>query len=85
MKFILPFLTLLFSGCLYFNEQGVSTHLYDNCQEYYDNCGNYHKECPENLVDYKELQEGTQEVVQEMKAYILNPPKECHEPESSAQ
>ncbi len=53
MKFfyLIPFF-LLFTGCLYFNDSGISTHLYDNCKEYYDNCGNYRKECPKNLIDY---------------------------------
>jgi len=57
MKFFysIPFFLLLFTGCLYFNDSGISTHLYDNCKEYYDNCGNYHKECPKNLIDYSQM------------------------------
>ncbi len=55
--FALPLLFLL-QGCLYFNDTGVSSHLYDNCKEYYDNCGIYHKECPPNLVDYHDVTEG---------------------------
>lgn len=59
MKYFI-LLPLLFSGCLYFNDTGVSTHLYDNCKEYYDTCGNYRRECPENLIDYKEMQKRVQ-------------------------
>ncbi len=58
MKRLLPFsLLFLLQGCLYFNDTGVSAHLYDNCREYYDNCGIYHKECPPNLIDYKDVTE----------------------------
>ncbi len=42
----------MFNGCLYFNDRGVSAHLYEDCEEYYDNCGNYHKRCTPNIVDY---------------------------------
>ena len=56
MKFFCLFaFLLLFGGCVYFNNSGISTHLYNDCKEYYDNCGNYHKECPENLVDYSNI------------------------------
>ena len=54
MLLLLPLLLLL-NGCLYFNKQGVSTTLYDGCQEYYDDEGKYVKECPNNLMDYEEL------------------------------
>lgn len=43
-------LTLLFSGCTYVNECGVSTHYSNDCREYYDSMGIYHKECPKNNV-----------------------------------
>jgi hypothetical protein len=57
MKYLFLLLfSLLFSGCLYFNDTGVSTRLYDGCKEYYDAEGNYIKECPNhNIIDYKDL------------------------------
>ena len=48
-------ISLLFSGCLYVNDRGVSTRLYNDCKEYYDATGMYHKDCDENLIDYKDL------------------------------
>ncbi len=59
MNFFIPLLCtipILFGGCLYFNDRGVSTHLYENCEEYYDACGIYHKECPKNVADYSEIE-----------------------------
>lgn len=54
MKTILIILTaLLFHGCLYFNDRGVSGRYYNGCKEYYDAMGIYHKDCDENLVEYK--------------------------------
>lgn len=54
MKTILIILTaLLFHGCLYFNDRGVSGRYYNGCKEYYDAMGIYHKYCDENLVEYK--------------------------------
>jgi hypothetical protein len=63
MRYFIPLLTLpiLFTGCIYFNDTGISTHLYDNCQEYYDACGNYHRECPKNMIDYTEIKEKAKE------------------------
>ncbi len=59
MKTILILLTgLLFQGCLYFNDRGVSGRYYNGCKEYYDGMGIYHKECDENLVDYKTVTDG---------------------------
>ncbi len=56
MNYFLPILALLlFNGCLYFNDKGISGHLYDNCREYYDACGQYRKECPPNLIDYDQI------------------------------
>ena len=52
---IFTIISLLFSGCVYFNDRGVSTQLYNDCKEYYDAAGMYHKECDKNLVDYKDL------------------------------
>ena len=55
MKILLPILALFLHGCLYFNDKGISTHLYDNCREYYDECGIYRKECPPNIVEYGKI------------------------------
>ncbi len=51
---ILPILLLL-QGCVYFNEEGISTKRYKDCIEYYDAQGKYHCECDENLIDYDQL------------------------------
>ncbi len=51
---ILPILLLL-QGCVYFNEEGISTKRYKDCIEYYDAQGKYHCECDENLIDYDRL------------------------------
>ena len=59
MKTILILLiALLFQGCLYFNDRGVSNQYYNGCTEYYDAMGIYHKECKENLVEYKTVTDG---------------------------
>lgn len=59
MKTILILLiALLFQGCLYFNDRGVSGRYYNGCKEYYDAMGIYHKECEENLVEYKTVTDG---------------------------
>ncbi|MDD4505764.1 MAG: hypothetical protein PHE60_05305 [Sulfurospirillaceae bacterium] len=59
MKTILILLiALLFQGCLYFNDRGVSDRYYNGCKEYYDAMGIYHKECEENLVEYKTVTDG---------------------------
>lgn len=59
MKTILILLiALLFQGCLYFNDRGVSNRYYNGCNEYYDAMGIYHKECEENLVEYKTVTDG---------------------------
>ncbi len=46
---------LLMQGCVYFNDDGISTHRYRDCVEYYDTQGIYHCECDKNLADYDEL------------------------------
>ncbi len=51
---ILPILVLL-QGCVYFNEDGVSTKRYRDCTEYYDAQGKYRCECDENLIDYDDM------------------------------
>jgi hypothetical protein len=60
------FFAIFFNGCIYFNETGISGHLYDNCEEYYDSCGNYHKECPKNLADYTEIKQGISDIGHEI-------------------
>ncbi len=68
MRYFIPIFFVMFSlnGCLYFNDTGISGHLYDNCEEYYDSCGNYHKECPKNLTDYSEIQQGISDIGHEI-------------------
>ena len=51
----LPILLLLMQGCVYFNDDGVSTHRYRDCVEYYDAQGIYHCECDKNLADYRQI------------------------------
>ncbi len=70
---LLLYISIFFTGCLYFGDRGVSTHLYNDCKEYYDLCGNYHKDCPDNIIDYSEIKK--------LKRDILNPTKVCCEPE----
>ncbi len=70
MRYFVPVFALLLHGCLYFNDKGISSHLYDNCREYYDECGIYHKECPKNLVDYTEIQKGIIKTGKELKEYF---------------
>lgn len=48
-------LAVLSQGCVYFNEDGVSTRYYRDCVEYYDAQGVHHCECDKNLADYKEI------------------------------
>ena len=71
MKTILILLTaLLFNGCLYFNDSGVSNRYYPNCKEYYDAMGIYHKTCDENLVDYKTVNNGVKDGINSVKTSI---------------
>ncbi len=39
---------LFLNGCVFANECGYSTYLYNECVEYYDAQGIYHKVCPRN-------------------------------------
>ncbi|BDY13771.1 hypothetical protein [Hydrogenimonas cancrithermarum] len=56
MKYILILSILLsIQGCVYFNDDGISSKRYRDCIEYYDAEGLYHCECDENLVDYKDI------------------------------
>lgn len=52
---ILLFIIVNFSGCVYFNDRGVSLQRYNDCKEYYDSMGVYHKKCDENLIDYDDI------------------------------
>jgi hypothetical protein len=59
MKYFILLLSIfLFQGCLYFNDHGVSGHLYDNCHSYYDGNGNFIEKCDQNIIDYDEAKEG---------------------------
>ncbi len=59
MKYLIYLLPIfILQGCLYFNDRGVSGHLYDNCHSYYDGEGNFIQECDENIIDYDEAKEG---------------------------
>jgi len=59
MKYIMYLLPIfILQGCLYFNDRGVSGHLYDNCRSYYDGDGNFIEECDGNIIDYDEAKEG---------------------------
>jgi len=60
--FIYIQILLLFTGCLYFNDRGVSAHLYDNCHSYYDENGNFVEECDDNLIDYDEAKKSIIEI-----------------------
>jgi len=51
----LPMLALFFSGCIFFNERGISSTYYNDCTHYYDSMGIYHEKCDENIIDYKDL------------------------------
>ncbi len=51
MKYMLMILILLlFNGCLYINDRGISDRYYNDCHEYYDAMGIYHKTCDKNLI-----------------------------------
>ena len=39
---------LMLSGCVFANECGYSTYLYNDCVEGYDAQGIYFKKCPQN-------------------------------------
>ncbi len=58
MKYILFSILLLFlQGCVYFNEEGISTKRYRDCIEYYDAQEKYHCECDQNVIDYDQIPE----------------------------
>jgi len=73
MKNIILISTLfLFHGCLYFNDRGMSGHLYDNCHSYYDANGEFVETCDENIIDYDEAQEGVIALKDEIKEDVTN-------------
>jgi hypothetical protein len=72
---------LLFTGCLYFNDRGVSAHLYDNCHSYYDENGNFIEKCDENLIDYDEAKESIIEIKEQVK--VLNSNNDLEQKNSS--
>ncbi len=50
----LAFCLIVFSGCAYVNECGVSYQYYDGAKYYYDSQGNYVMECPNtNVIDFR--------------------------------
>jgi len=49
MKYFILILLIFLNGCLYVNERGVSTYLYDKCDEYYDANGRYYRDCEDTL------------------------------------
>ncbi len=51
-------LPLFFTGCIYFNDRGVSNEYYNGCHEYYDSMGIYHKKCDKDLIEYKDVENG---------------------------
>jgi hypothetical protein len=68
MKYFIILLTFfLFHGCLYFNDRGVSSHLYDNCHSYYDADGNFIEKCDGNIIDYDEAKDGIVAIKDEIK------------------
>lgn len=62
MKYLLFLFCLIFSGCVYFNERGVSAKYYNDCKEYYDATGTYHKECDKNLINYKDVKDASTKI-----------------------
>ncbi len=57
MKYILALIIpIFFNGCLFINERGISTKLYNECREYYDLMGYYHKDCDKNLIDFRDIE-----------------------------
>lgn len=52
-------ITILFNGCLYNNECGLSPYYYDEKKSYYDSQGNYIEKCPErNVYKFENAQDG---------------------------
>ena len=68
MKILLIFtLPFILTGCLYFNDRGISNRYYNECHEYYDSMGIYHKKCDKNLVEYKDVKNDVKKIYNNMK------------------
>jgi len=61
----------LLQGCLYFNDRGISGHLYDNCHSYYDGEGNFIEDCDGNIIGYGEIKEGVITFTDEIKDGVI--------------
>ncbi len=73
MKILLIFIfTILFSGCLYVNDRGISENYYNGCHEYYDSMGIYHKDCKKNIVEFKDVKNGIKKIYNETKKAVSN-------------
>ncbi|MGP1562095.1 MAG: hypothetical protein ACTTIC_08425 [Helicobacteraceae bacterium] len=48
--FLPAFGALALNSCVFKNECGYSSRLYNDCREYYDLMGVYHKECEANDI-----------------------------------
>ena len=68
MKILLIFaLPFILTGCLYFNNRGISNEYYNECHEYYDSMGVYHKNCDKNLVEYKDVKNDVKKIYNDIK------------------
>ena len=61
---------IVFSGCV--NKRGISSTYYNDCREYYDARGYYHEDCDENIVDYKDVKEGSKELYKSAKQAVTH-------------
>lgn len=65
-KILIIIVPFLLGGCLYVNDRGIDTRYYNDCKEYYDAMGIYHKVCDENLIEYKDIKNGTKEIYKDI-------------------
>ena len=65
-------ISILFTGCIYFNDRGISNEYYNECHEYYDSMGIYHKSCDKNLIEYKDMNNGVKKVYEDIKEVVKN-------------
>ena len=65
-------ISILFTGCIYFNDRGISNEYYNECHEYYDSMGIYHKSCDKNLIEYKDMSNGVKKVYEDVKEAVKN-------------
>ncbi len=63
-------ISILFTGCIYFNDRGISNEYYNECHEYYDSMGIYHKKCDPNLIEYKSVENGIKKVYDKAKEVV---------------